>query len=255
MSIEVSSTTTQEVNIVIGASSVIAQALVENLADGNGNREIVTVSQQSSLSVTDSFSQASSHFQCDYSEESIRSVCQQLESRQGRIRRVFICNGILHAGVVKPEKRVEDIHAENLHKVFEVNAVTPMLWLKHLKSVLAGKQACVVTAFSARIGSIEDNKRGGWYAYRASKAALNMFLKTAAVEYGRSAKAVRFLVFHPGTTNTPLSKPFQKFVDEDKLFSPGFVAEQLLNIAHTVEKQPLEKNIQFLDWQGKSIPW
>ena len=115
-----------------------------------------------------------------------------------------------------------------------------------------GKQSCVVTTFSARIGSIEDNRLGGWYSYRASKAALNMLLKTAAIEYQRVAKGVRFLVFHPGTTDTPLSKPFQKFVSKDKLFTPEFVADQLLTI---VEQQASESNIQFLDWDGKAIPW
>jgi NAD(P)-dependent dehydrogenase (short-subunit alcohol dehydrogenase family) len=127
-----------------------------------------------------------------------------------------------------------------------------MLWVKYLKPVLAGKRDCVVTAFGARIGSIEDNQRGGWYSYRASKAALNMLLKTASLEYVRIAKGVRFLIFHPGTTDTPLSKPFQRFVSEDQLFTPEFVAERVVGL---VGNEVADKSIQFLDWDGEPIPW
>lgn len=241
--------------LIVGAGSLIAQSLIAEISADPDVGEIVTVSRQPAVGTGLDLPKSTTHYVSDYSDGSIGEICQSLKARHGEIRRVFICNGILHAEAIKPEKRVEDIQAENLHTVFTSNAVTPMLWLKHLKSLLSRKQECVVTVFSARIGSIEDNNRGGWYAYRASKAALNMFIKTAAVEYARSAKGVRFLVFHPGTTDTPLSKPFQKFVDEDKLFTPDFVAQQLLGIVSRVADGEGESNINFLDWQGKKIPW
>jgi len=238
--------------IVIGASSEIATALVHRLSRANASTNIVAISRQFSATASADFDSNVRLLQSDYTDKSIRKICEQLKPHKGKISHVFICNGILHDADVSPEKRVDDVSGDNLHRVFQVNAVIPMLWVKYLKPVLAGNGNCVVTAFSARIGSIEDNQRGGWYSYRASKAALNMLLKTAAIEYTRIAKGVRFLVFHPGTTDTPLSKPFQKFVSEGKLFTPEFVAERLLDL---VEAETSDNSIQFIDWDGKSIPW
>jgi NAD(P)-dependent dehydrogenase (short-subunit alcohol dehydrogenase family) len=241
------------VAIVIGANSKIAISLIKRLGNDESFTEIVAISRQFSDNVETGFSNKVSRFNCDYAEASIRKICEQLKVHKGQISRVFICNGILHDAQFQPEKRIEDVTAENLHKVFEVNAIIPMLWIKYLKPVLANEQGCLVTVFSARIGSIEDNRKGGWYAYRASKAALNMLLKTAAIEYERVLKGARFLVFHPGTTDTPLSKPFQKYVSQNKLFKPEFVADQLLAL---IERDSLvDDNIQFLAWDGNEIPW
>lgn len=241
-----------QVAIVIGATSRIAVSLIERLSNDNSFTDIIAISRQFfSNDVTD-FGRKVSRFHCDYAEASIRESCEQLRHYKGQISRVFICNGILHDSQLQPEKRLDDIKPENLHKVFEVNAIIPMLWIKYLKNVLAKEQSCVVTVFSARIGSIEDNRSGGWYSYRASKAALNMLLKTAAIEYERVHKATKFLIFHPGTTDTPLSKPFQKYVSQNKLFEPEFVAEQLLAL---IASNHLDKSIQFLAWDGADIPW
>jgi len=238
--------------IVIGASSKIAIALIKRLSASSSSTDVVAISRQIDSLESAGFNNNVSLVQSDYSDKSIREICAQLKILKGQVSHVFICNGILHNADIAPEKRLDDISADNLHGVFAVNAVIPMLWIKHLKPVLAGSRDCVVTAFSARIGSIEDNQRGGWYSYRASKAALNMLLKNSAIEYARIAKGVRFLVFHPGTTDTPLSKPFQKFVSEDQLFTPEFVAERLVGL---VGNDVNDKSIQFLDWDGKPIPW
>ena len=105
---------------------------------------------------------------------------------------------------------------------------------------------------SARVGSIGDNHLGGWYAYRASKAALNMLLKTAAIEYSRRSANVKLLSFHPGTTDTPLSKPFQSSVAADKLFTPDFVAAQLIALMTAAD---IDGQLAFIDWNGQSIDW
>jgi NAD(P)-dependent dehydrogenase (short-subunit alcohol dehydrogenase family) len=110
----------------------------------------------------------------------------------------------------------------------------------------------VVAVLSARVGSIGDNRLGGWYGYRASKAALNMFLQTAAVEYARRARRVKLLAFHPGTTDTALSAPFQKNVAAGKLFTPDFVAQRLLGLMDAAEP---DGRLGFLDWAGKTVPW
>jgi NAD(P)-dependent dehydrogenase (short-subunit alcohol dehydrogenase family) len=241
------------VAIVIGTSSKIAISLIERLVNDASFTKIIAISRQVSEEAETRLSHKLSRFQSDYSEQSISEICEQLRPYKGKISRVFICNGILHDSHLQPEKRLDDLNPENLHKVYEVNAIIPMLWIKYLKNVLSKEQGCVVTVFSARIGSIEDNRSGGWYSYRASKAALNMLLKTAAIEYERVLKGTRFLVFHPGTTDTPLSRPFQKYVSPNKLFKPEFVADQLLAL---IERDSLvDDNIQFLGWDGNKIPW
>jgi NAD(P)-dependent dehydrogenase (short-subunit alcohol dehydrogenase family) len=235
--------------VVIGAASKIAQAIVANLLSRNDGLQIIAVSRQQSQLVHERL-----HWlQQDYSEESIAQVCACLsEPNSLVIESIFICNGILHDKALMPERSLSDFESTNYLQVHQVNTLIPMLWLKHLKRLFTRDSQCIVTVFSARIGSIDDNEKGGWYSYRASKAALNMLLKSVSIEVARSAKEVRFLVFHPGTTDTPLSKPFQKYVAEDKLFNPEFVAQQLLNIIDTLD---LNKRIQFLAWDGKAIAW
>jgi len=153
---------------------------------------------------------------------------------------------------VRPEKRLEEIDLASIEAVFKANTFIPLLWLKHLVGSLRGEQVCTLALFSARVGSISDNKLGGWYSYRASKAALNMLVQTASIEYARRAKNVQLVAFHPGTTDTALSRPFQGNVPEGKLFSADFVAEQLLSI---VENMTPVGHALYLDWQGREIPW
>jgi NAD(P)-dependent dehydrogenase (short-subunit alcohol dehydrogenase family) len=132
------------------------------------------------------------------------------------------------------------------------NALTPMLWIKKLISILSGKSPCKIVVFSARVGSISDNRLGGWYSYRASKSALNMMLKTTSIELARRDKNIKLVAFHPGTTDTPLSKPFQRNVPANKLFTCEFVAKQLLSI---IVEIPFDQQVSYLDWQGKKINW
>ena len=107
------------------------------------------------------------------------------------------------------------------------------------------------------MGSIGDNRLGGWYAYRSSKAALNMLLQNMAIEYARRVKNVKLIAFHPGTTDTALSKPFQATVPEGKLFTPEFVAERLLDIMNgtAVDPEMMDGQLAYLDWDNKQIPW
>lgn len=114
------------------------------------------------------------------------------------------------------------------------------------------KNECKFVFLSARVGSISDNKLGGWYSYRSSKAALNMLLKSAAIELKRTFKNVKLIAFHPGTTDSPLSKPFQKNVPKGKLFTRDFVADALIDITN---KTQIDGELSFIDWQGEKIDW
>ena len=126
------------------------------------------------------------------------------------ISQVFICHGVLHNKRCQSEKRLEDFSAEAFSEIIQANTITPMLWLKHLVPILTHKQPCKIVVFTARVGSINDNQLGGWYSYRTSKAAMNMLLKTTAVELARRAKNIKLISFHPGTTDTPCRNPFKK---------------------------------------------
>lgn len=233
-------------SIIIGANSAIAQAIVKHI---QGQSEtIITVSRQANTSNHSSIKALS----CDYSPGSIAEVITQITSLNlASIDRVYICNGVLQNDTIEVEKRIEDIKPENFMALMHSNTLVPLLWVQALLPLLR-QQVCTITVFSARIGSISDNNLGGWYSYRASKAALNMLLKNASIEYAKRAKGVKLLAFHPGTTDTPLSKPFQKNVPQDKLFTPEFVASQLDNIIQTLQ---VDGQLSFLDWQGKDIIW
>jgi len=241
-------------HLVIGASSAIAQAIISKLLSRGDSVVAVSRAPKSQLSIDlpATISGQLHWVESDYSESSIAHICAQQQADNRQFHNVFICNGILHNNDLTPEKRLEDITETKLMQIMSVNAFIPMLWVKHLKPVLKGVSGCTITTFSARIGSINDNKMGGWYAYRASKAALNMLFKSASIEYLREKRDVHFVMFHPGTTDTPLSKPFQKSVKPEKLFTPQFVAEQLLNIISTA---PRNSSISYLDWQNKPIEW
>lgn len=233
--------------LIIGASSQIGQALIAHVMAKHPLSPIVTVSR-SSLALPDSVTQ----LLCDYSPQGIEQVGAALNALTGHIRRVVICHGILHTDTIKPEKRLEDLELNNMMEIFRVNALLPALWLKLLAPVLKGTQTCCVAVLSARVGSISDNRAGGWYSYRASKAALNMLLQCSAIEMARRAKNVKLIAFHPGTVDTPLSAPFQANVPAGKLFTPAFVAERLLGI---VDEATPDGTASYLDYAGETIAW
>ncbi|MCG9761465.1 MULTISPECIES: SDR family NAD(P)-dependent oxidoreductase [Pseudoalteromonas] len=235
--------------IVIGASSAIARAFVKTQVEQNSDVRVITVSRQAKAA-----SKASAlHFQCDYSEAQIQKVGRQIFELDCTVKSVTIFNGLLHDEFDKfPEKKLEDVDLGYSMALFNINTMIPMLWLQALLPTIKGKQSCVVTALSARVGSISDNRMGGWYSYRSSKAALNMMFKSAAVELARRAKNIKLILFHPGTTDTPLSKPFQANVPDEKLFTPEFVADQLSSI---IAKSHPDGTVSYVDWQNKSIEW
>ena len=248
--------------IIIGASSGLASAICEQWLRDTTIDAVIAISRKNIKDIVLVNEEPDDRkifhaMECDYSEPSIHSCCEQIDELMQRYRldsvtRVCICNGILHNENVWPEKRIEEIDSKTLLEVFSINTVIPMLWLKALLNIVKGKTECIITVFNARIGSISDNRSGGWYSYRASKAALNMLLKTAAIEYARRAKNVKLISFHPGTTDTPLSRPFQRSIDNDSLFTAGFVAKHLIDIMNV---KHADGELSFIDWEDKPIAW
>ncbi|MBE0366017.1 hypothetical protein PULV_b0742 [Pseudoalteromonas ulvae UL12] len=234
--------------LVIGASSAIAKALIDTLLDDETVSHIYGVSGQA---------QTIKHYrytaiQTDYCEQNIKKITSDLKELPGYFSDVFICNGVLHSDQFMPEKKLEDINQNQLSQLLTSNTVIPMLWIQHLITLCKSEHTCHIVVLSARVGSISDNRLGGWYSYRMSKAALNMGLKTAAIEYARRAKNIKLVAFHPGTTDTPLSKPFQNNLAEGQLFTPSFVARSLLTILSNTRP---DGTLSYIDWAGKPIHW
>ena len=193
------------------------------------------------------------HLDLDVTDEgALAAAAVQMKEHCDRLH--LICNlaAILHSDTVSPERRLEQVEASMLSQCFAVNASGPLLVVKHFLPFLEHDDRAVVANISARVGSIGDNRAGGWYGYRASKAAQNMMTKTLAIELKRRAKNVICISLHPGTVDTQLSKPFQGNVPEGKLFSPERAAAQLVEIIESLS--PSESG-KFFDWKRSDIPW
>ncbi|GAA4902832.1 SDR family NAD(P)-dependent oxidoreductase [Ferrimonas pelagia] len=249
--------------LVVGASGGIGTAVCRAYAERASTARVVAISR-TGLDFDHPKVRALS---CDHQPGSIRALVEAHPAWFRQLTRVVICNGQLHSDDFQPEKRIEQLDSEAMMMLFQINTVTPMLYLKallpclppdntfrreKLAASLHSQPRIVVTVLSARVGSITDNRAGGWYSYRASKAALNMALKTAAIEWWRRNSAVKLLAFHPGTTNTPLSQPYQSRVPPAKLFSTDFVAQKL--IAQMDRALP-DGALSFVDWAGCDIDW
>jgi NAD(P)-dependent dehydrogenase (short-subunit alcohol dehydrogenase family) len=185
--------------------------------------------------------------------DSIAALGQWLKSERLAPSLVLNAAGVLHDGEeLQPEKRLEDLDPVSLERVFAVNALGPAMLVRHLLPLMPREGKAVLAVISARVGSIGDNRLGGWYAYRASKSALNQFIKTASIEARRRYRNVILLALHPGTTDTGLSAPFQANVPEGQLFSSAFAAERLLEV---IEQSGPDDSGGFRAWDGSEIPW
>lgn len=246
-----------EIIILFGANSAIAQAYITHLQETGLQAEIICISRAKPCQ--NYFNKLNiSHYQSDYSGDSLKQIIKTISDEKvppRKLSQVVIFNGILHSADFTPEKKLEEINTEQFNHTMHTNALVPITCLMSVLPLLNHQSKCIITALSARVGSINDNKLGGWYSYRASKAALNMLFKTAAIELARRAKNTQLILFHPGTTDTALSKPFQKNVPKEKLFSPEFVAEQLATIINTATINTAIAEPLYLDWQGKHINW
>ena len=187
-------------------------------------------------------------------EASIEAAAERVSSASGpKLHWLINCSGVLHdERGLAPEKKLADVDPDMLRRSFEVNAFGPLLVVKHFASFLCHDERAVVANLSARVGSIGDNRLGGWYGYRASKAAQNMFTRTVAIELGRRAKNVVVLALHPGTVDTDLSRPFQRGVPEDRLFEPERAARQLLAVID--DREPADSG-GFFAWDGEPVDW
>jgi NAD(P)-dependent dehydrogenase (short-subunit alcohol dehydrogenase family) len=187
----------------------------------------------------------------DLADEPSIAAAAGVVGGDGPLDLVIVATGVLHDALARPEKRWEQISAEALAHLFAVNAIGPALCARHFLPLLRTDGKAVFAALSARVGSIADNRAGGWYGYRASKAALNQLLKTFALELARRRPRAVCIGLHPGTVDTPLSQPFQQRVPTDRLFSPERAAACLLEVIDQVS--PADSG-QVFAWDGVPVP-
>jgi NAD(P)-dependent dehydrogenase (short-subunit alcohol dehydrogenase family) len=222
--------------LVLGSSGAIGGAFVKALRGMSGCTEVVGLSRSSSppLVLED--------------EASIAAAAVAVQPG-GPFHLIVDATGALTIDGQGPEKRLGQVSAASLSRAFQVNAIGRALVLKHFVPLLAVKERALFGVLSARVGSIEDNHRGGWYGYRASKAAGNMLLQTAAIESHRTRPLAVFAALQPGTVVSKLSAPFQ---GGHEALSPEQSAAGLLKALDGLEARP---RAWFVDYQGESIPW
>jgi NAD(P)-dependent dehydrogenase (short-subunit alcohol dehydrogenase family) len=237
---------------VIGASGGIGSAFVDHLCLDNKVSQIYAYSRslQITPNPTDPKIQKIQTHPIDYTQEiAIATAATQITAP---LDLIIITTGLLHNGQMQPEKSLRTLSAESFNAAFQVNTIGPALVAKHFLPLLNQERKTVFAVLSARLSSISDNYLGGWYAYRASKAALNMVLKNAAIETARRNQLAAIVGLHPGTVDTALSKPFQANVPEGKLFTPAYAAACLLQV---IDRLTAVDSGNLFAWDGAQIPF
>jgi len=251
-------TSTNPNAFIVGASQGIGLGFVQKLLQDDRIAKVyATYRQQESaselLALKDKYSDRLICLLVDITNEShIAESVQKIRAEVNQLHLVVNCVGLLHEDNVQPEKSLRQINPEHLLRYFQVNSIGAVLLAKHFLPLLRHSDHSVFASISAKVGSIGDNQLGGWYGYRASKAALNMFMRTVAIEYGRSSPKTLVVMLHPGTTDTRLSRPFQRNVPADKLFSVERTVTQLLTV---IEQLQEGDSGQFFSWDGSRLPW
>ena len=223
--------------VVVGASGGIGAALVEALH--RSGTEVEALSRS-----------AAGDAHIDIEDEATIAAAAQRIGAGGAVDLVIVASGILQAPGITPEKSMRDLSAATIARYFAVNATGPALVAKHFLPLLTRHSPSLFAALSARVGSIGDNRLGGWYGYRASKAALNMLIRTLAIELARTRPQAICVGIHPGTVDTELSQPFQRGVPADKLFAPQHSADAMLGVLASLG--PADSGGCFA-WDGQRI--
>ena len=229
--------------LVVGAGG-IGRQIAEDLAFKENNLEVILCGRKNVFK---------NFWELDIeNENSLKDFKDKLSKSKLNLRLVLNATGRLHSEKLNPEKRLQHINKENLIESFSINAFAPILLAKTIEEFINKELEFNFASISARVGSITDNKTGGWYAYRAAKSAQNQLFKSLSIEWARKYPKAIITLLHPGTVNTNLSKPFHKFVPKDKLFSPQKTSNYMIDILR--HQKPTDSG-KFIAWDGKEIPW
>ena len=234
--------------IIVGSTGGIGKALVDALASSKQVTQIYALSRQGQSYASPKVA----NLTFDFTNESSIEAAAEVLRETGPFDLCIIATGLLQGKGITPEKNMRAMSLEAFQQSFMINTFGPAVTAKYFLPLMRRDNKAVFAALSARVGSISDNRMGGWYAYRASKAALNMIIKTLSIELGRRFKETIIIGLHPGTVDTDLSKPFQRNVAEGKLFTPEYSASKLLAVIDQVT--PDDTGLLFA-WDGKPIPF
>ena len=223
--------------VVIGASGGIGRAVFEILSTDAPCRQVIGLSRHStpSIDLTD--------------EESISRACQFVREVAGEVELIFVATGVLDIGENGPEKTIQALDPAFMAKCFAINAIGPGLLFKHFSDLLPRDKRSVFVTLSARVGSIGDNRIGGWISYRASKAALNQVVRTSAIEIARKRPHAICVALHPGTVATSLSAPYAGSRD---VLTPAQSTRYMLDVLDNLNSNASGK---FFAWDGTFVEW
>ena len=244
--------------LIVGASQGIGLGFVKSLLQQDNFKSIYATyrNPDTASELLDLERQYKDRLKClqvDITDESqIAAATKEIQNSVKHLHLAIYCVGVLHDRQISPEKSLRQIEPDKLLYSFQVNSIGAVLLAKHLMPLFNKKERSIFASISAKVGSIGDNRLGGWYGYRASKAALNMFLKTTAIEYSRRCPKTIVVALHPGTTDTRLSQPFQKNVPPGKLFP---VSKTVSLLSQVISKLEQKDSGEFFSWDGTRLPW
>ena len=230
---------------IIGSSGAIGRAFLDAYIADKDISNIYSISRTE----VKSNDKRIIHINIDVTDEvSVKAAASKIE--ENRLDRLIVATGVLHTKSFGPEKSIKDIKIENFVKIFSVNTFGPALIGKYFLPLMKKDQKSIVAFLSARVGSISENKLGGWYAYRASKSALNQIIKNFSIEAKRTNSSGIIIGLQPGTVKSKLSEPFQKNVKKGKLFLPEDSVDSLVKVIENVMQNDSGK---IFDWEGEEI--
>lgn len=240
-----------DINVaVIGGNGGIGREFLTQLSECSNVSKVFNFSRKP-LDVSNT--KQSSFFLDLEEEQSIEAASRFAYDSVHQLSLVIVATGLLHDGThTQPERSWKELSADTLKRAFSINAIGPLLVAKHFLPLLNKQNKSVFAALSARVGSIGDNRLGGWYAYRSSKAALNMLIKSLSIELSRQNQCGICIGLHPGTVDTKLSKPFQRNVPPNNLKSPSNCVSELLGVLSAVDRKDTGC---LLAWDGSKIPF
>jgi NAD(P)-dependent dehydrogenase (short-subunit alcohol dehydrogenase family) len=232
---------------VIGAAGAIGAAIVRELESRIAGARVIGLSRPGEAQ------RSLGHLPIDITaEDSIAAAAAEVAAISSALDLVLVTTGILHGADLRPEKTWRSLSRNSMERAFLVNAIGPALVGSAFLPLLARNRRVVFAALSARVGSIGDNALGGWHSYRASKAALNMLVRNFSIELAARNRQGICVALHPGTVDSPLSRPFHKGMAEQQVMTPERSARCLVDV---IERLRVEDSGRFVDWKGEILPY